>query len=158
ADALRLSGDNDPLSMHMLLLEMVATRAHEFDVIHFHTAPLHFSLARRLRTPHLTTLHGRLDLPHTAPLFTEFVDLPLVSVSNAQRAPLGPQNWVGTVYHGLPSHELTFHQKPGSYLAFLGRISPEKRVDRAIAIAKASGCPLKIAAKVDPADALYFKN
>ena len=144
--------------MHLLLVEQIAQRADEFDVIHFHIAPLHFSMARRLATPHVTTLHGRLDLPEVPALYGEFADLPLVSVSDAQREPLPDQNWVGTVYHGLPNRELQFNPNPGTYLAFLGRISPEKRVDRAIAIAKACGWPLKIAAKVDPADAVYFKE
>jgi len=154
--ALRLSGTTDELSMHLLMAEMVAQQADEFDVLHFHIAPLHFSLARRLACPHLTTLHGRLDLPHLAPLFAEFSDLPLVSISDAQRGPLPSQNWLATVYHGLGDDELPFRAVPSSYLAFLGRISPEKRVDRAIAIAKACGMPLKIAAKVDPVDEPYF--
>jgi glycosyltransferase involved in cell wall biosynthesis len=156
--ALRLVGCADPLSLHLLLVEQIAQRASEFDVVHFHIAPLHFSMARRLTTAHLSTLHGRLDLPEVPPLYGAFADLPLVSVSDAQRAPLPHQNWVGTVYHGLPNRELQFNPRPGSYLAFLGRISPEKRVDRAIAIAEACGCPLKIAAKVDPADEKYFKT
>jgi len=156
--ALRLSHCPDPLAIHLNMIEKVAQRADEFDVIHFHVAPLHFSVARRLRTPHVTTLHGRLDLPPIAPLYSEFDELPLVSVSNAQRAPLPNQNWVATVYHGLPARELTFRPEPGSYLAFLGRIAKEKRPDRAIAIARACGCRLKIAAKVDPADVEYFKQ
>jgi glycosyltransferase involved in cell wall biosynthesis len=154
--ALRLSGSADPLAIHLHMIERVAQRADEFDLLHFHVAPLHFSVARRLRTPHVTTLHGRLDLAPVAPLYSEFGELPLVSVSDAQRVPLPNQNWVGTVYHGLPARELTFRPEPGSYLAFLGRIAREKRPDRAIAIAKACGITLKIAAKVDPADVDYF--
>ena len=154
--ALRLAKCADPLAQHLLLVELITQRADEFDIIHFHIAPLHFSMARRLATPHVTTLHGRLDLPEIPALFGEFSDLPLVSVSDAQREPLPDQNWVGTVYHGLPNRELRFNPGPGKYLAFLGRISPEKRVDRAIAIAKACGLPLKIAAKVDPADEVYY--
>ena len=154
--ALRLSRSPDPLAVHLHMIEKVAQHADEFDILHFHVAPLHFSVARRLQTPHVTTLHGRLDLPPIAPLYSEFGELPLVSVSDAQRVPLPHQNWVATVYHGLPAHELTFRPQAGSYLAFLGRIAPEKRPDRAIAIAKACGCRLKIAAKVDPADVEYF--
>jgi glycosyltransferase involved in cell wall biosynthesis len=142
----------------MLMIEQVAQCAHEFDIVHYHVAPLHFPLARRMSTPHLTTLHGRLDLPAIVPLYEEFGELPLVSISDAQRAPLPRQNWIGTVHHGYAERDFRFHAKPGSYLAFLGRIAREKRVDRAIAIAKACGWPLKIAAKVDPSDVLYFKN
>jgi len=156
--ALRLSKSVDPLALHLLLVEEVARRADEFDIIHFHIAPLHFSIARRLSIPHVTTLHGRLDLPEVVTLYSAFTDLPLISVSDAQRRPIPDQNWVGTVYHGLPSRELQFSEGAGGYLAFLGRISPEKRVDRAIDIAKACGCPLKIAAKVDPADQRYFEQ
>ena len=157
--AQRLSGDcRDPIAEHMLMIERVAQRAEEFDVIHFHTAPLHFSVARRLPVPHVTTLHGRLDLPELGPLFQEFRDLPVVSISDAQRAPLPRAGWVATVYHGLPTDRLRFSERPGDYLAFLGRISPEKRVDRAIQIAVACGQRLRIAAKVDPADREYFER
>ena len=156
--ALRLAKSVDPLALHLLLVEQVAQCADEFDIIHFHVAPLHFSLSRRLATPHVTTLHGRLDLPEIVALYSEFSDLPLISVSDAQRGPLPTQNWIGTVYHGLPNRELQFSAGKGGYLAFLGRISPEKRVDRAIDIAKACGCPLKIAAKVDAADQRYFEQ
>jgi len=156
--AQRLAGAVDPLSAHMLMVERIAQRARDFDIIHYHVAPLHFPLARRMGTAHLTTMHGRLDLPDLVPLYEEFSELPLVSISDAQRAPLPRQNWVGTVHHGFPERDFRFHQEPGSYFAFLGRISREKRVDRAIAIAKACGWPLRIAAKVDPTDVLYFKN
>ena len=155
-EAQRLAQSCDPWAAHLLMIELVAKRASEFDIIHFHVAPLHFSLARRVPTPNVTTLHGRLDLNEIHTLYQEFSELPLVSVSNAQRAPLARLNWVDTVYHGLPDSALRFHPRQGHYLAFLGRISREKRPDRAIAIAKAAGMPLRIAAKVDPVDRKYF--
>ena len=156
--AQRLAGCVDPLSAHMLMIEQIAQRANEFDVIHYHVAPLHFPLARRMNTAHLTTMHGRLDLPDLVPLYEVFSERPLVSIPDAQRTPLTDQYLVGTVHHGFPERDFRFHPEPGSYLAFLGRISREKRVDRAIAIAKACGLPLRIAAKVDPTDVQYFKN
>jgi len=156
--ALRLSASPDPLAVHLHMIEQVAQRSAEFDIVHFHIAPLHFSVARRLEVPHVTTVHGRLDLPVVAPLYSEFSDIPLVSVSDVQRLPLPRLKWVSTIYHGLPGRDLSFHPEPGSYLAFLGRIAREKRPDRAIAIAKACGAPLKIAAKVDPADVGYFES
>jgi glycosyltransferase involved in cell wall biosynthesis len=125
--ALRLAKSVDPLALHLLLVEQIAQCADEFDVIHFHIAPLHFSIARRLSIPHVTTLHGRLDLPEVVTLYGEFSDLPLVSVSDAQRGPIPDQNWVGTVYHGLPNRELQFSAGAGGYLAFLGRISTSRR-------------------------------
>lgn len=157
--ALRFSGSgHDDLAPHILLLEEVASRAHTFDVLHFHLAHLHFPVARRLATPHLTTLHGRLDIGELPPLFREFLDMPVVSISDAQRAPLADAGWIGTIHHGLPTDLLRLHPEPGKYLAFLGRISPEKRVDRAVAIATACGLPLRIAAKVDRADRAYFER
>jgi glycosyltransferase involved in cell wall biosynthesis len=157
--ALRLSRDcRDPLAPHLLMLEDVAKRAGDFDVLHFHISQFHFSLARRLRVAHLTTAHGRLDIPELAPLYREFRDIPLVAISDAQRQPLPGAGWIGTVRHGLPPDLLPFRGAPGEYLAFVGRISPEKRVDRAIAIASACGRPLKIAAKIDPADRDYFEG
>ena len=156
--ALRLDGACDGLSPHILMLEEVLHRASDFDVIHFHIAQFHFPSARRLAVPHVTTLHGRLDIAQFAPLYREFNDIPVVSISDAQRDPIPEARWVATVHHGLPENLLAFHPEPGRYLAFIGRISPEKRVDRAIEIATACGVPLKIAAKVDPADRTYFEN
>jgi glycosyltransferase involved in cell wall biosynthesis len=127
-----------------------------FDIIHFHFDYLHFPLARRQRTPVVTTLHGRLDIPDLVSLFREFSEMPVVSISDAQREPLPWLNWQGTVYHGLPADLYTFHEEPGKYLAFLGRICPEKRLDTAIEIAKRTGMELKIAAKVDKVDQDYF--
>ena len=157
-EALRLAGCRDPLAQHVLLVEEVARRADEFDVIHFHIAQLHFPVVRRLAVAHLTTLHGRLDLPELGPLYREYADIPVVSISDAQRDPVPHANWVGTVYHGLPVDAFAFRRDPDRYLAFLGRISPEKRVDRAIAIATALGWPIRIAAKVDPVDTMYFES
>ena len=155
--ALRLDAAcRDTLSPHVLMVEEVAKRVHEFDLIHFHIAPFHLPLARRLPVAHVTTLHGRLDIPELQPLYREFQDMPVVSISDAQRHPLPDAGWIGTVHHGEPPDLFPFHPEPGRYLAFLGRISPEKRVDRAIAIATACGQPLRIAAKVDPADRDYF--
>lgn len=148
------------LPHQVLELEMVLRQveAGAFDIVHFHTDWIHFPLARRMGVPHLTTLHGRLDLPDLLPLFQEFRDLPMVSISHAQREPLPWLNWVGTVYHGLPEDLYHFHPGPGKYLAFLGRISPEKRVDRAIQIARRLGLEILIAAKVDAVDQDYFES
>lgn len=155
--ALRLDGRSHLYQVpHLLHLEQVFRRHRDFDVIHFHTDFLHYPLARRHRVPSITTLHGRLDLPDLVPLMQEFTDIPLVSISQAQRKPLAWAHWEGTVHHGLPVDMLPFSPGPGQYLAFLGRISPEKRCDRAIEIATRLGLPLKIAAKVDPADQAYY--
>ena len=157
--ALRLSGPcRDDLAPHVLMLEQVVRRAGEFDLIHFHIAQLHLPVVRRLPVAHVTTMHGRLDLKELPPLYREFNDIPVVSISDAQRAPLPEAQWAGTVYHGLPPALLDFHPDPGPYLAFVGRVSPEKRVDRAIAIATACGLPLRIAANVDAVDRTYFER
>ncbi|BAL07289.1 MULTISPECIES: glycosyltransferase family 4 protein [Bradyrhizobium] len=158
--ALRLDpGVRDPLPHHMVMLDKVAERASEFDVLHFHIDYLHFPLFRFERGRALTTLHGRQDLADHMPFYRRFSDMPLVSISNAQRTPLSGANFVATVHHGLPLDLLTPNFQPrGGYLAFLGRISPEKRPDRAIAIARQAGLPLKIAAKVDKADEAYFRD
>jgi glycosyltransferase involved in cell wall biosynthesis len=148
----------DKLSHHMLELELVFKDPTRFDIIHFHISYLHFPLLRRQPTPHLTTLHGRLDLPDLVPLYREFNEVPVVSISYAQRQPLPWLNWQGNVYHGLPEDQYRFCETPGQYLAFLGRISPEKRIDRAIEIAKRVGIEIKIAAKVDEVDRSYFED
>ena len=157
--ALRLDAQcRDTLAPHILMLEEAIKRAPDVDVIHFHISEFHYPVMRRLPVAHVTTLHGRLDLPELVPLYREFGDIPVVSISDAQREPVPEAGWVATVHHGLPVDLLPFHPEPGRYLAFLGRISPEKRVDRAIAIATACGLPLKIAAKVDAADRDYFEQ
>jgi glycosyltransferase involved in cell wall biosynthesis len=148
----------DYLAHHVLMLEQLRKRRDEFDVFHFHTDYLHFSLCRDWDLNHITTLHGRLDLPDLVPLYAEFADIPVVSISHEQRRPLPDANWVGNVYHGLPENSLRFHGGPGTYLAFIGRISPEKRPDRAIAIATAAKMNLRIAAKIDRADREYFEG
>lgn len=130
----------------------------EYDIIHSHLDFLSFPLSRRAHAPVVTTLHGRLDLPELQPIFDEYTEMPVVSISNAQRKPLPQANWAGTVYHGIPKTLYQAHNRPGSYLAFLGRISPEKCPDHAIEVAKRVGMPLRIAAKVDPADHAYFKQ
>jgi glycosyltransferase involved in cell wall biosynthesis len=157
--ALRLDKDCiDQLAHHVVLLEKVFRQANEFDVVHFHIDYLHFPITRRTPITHVTTMHGRLDIPDLAPVYEEFDDMPLVSISDAQREPLPTAKWIATVYHGLPQDLYQFRAQPGKYFAFLGRISPEKRVDRAIKIAKRIGIPLKIAAKVDLVDREYFKK
>ena len=158
--ALRLDPSiRDPLAPHMVLLEKVRRLAAEFDVLHFHLDYLPFSLFSGAGVPTVTTLHGRLDLPELQPVFDTFTEANVISISESQRAPLPQARWQGTVYHGLPSQLLTPqpHCEP-EYLAFLGRICPEKRADTAIKIAAMSGLPLKIAAKVDKVDQDYFKS
>ena len=146
----------DQIAHHFVLLEEVFRRADDFDVVHFHIDYFHFPLSRRHRLRQLTTLHGRLDLPDLVPLYREFSAMPVVSISDAQRAPLPWLRWLATVHHGLPIDLHRFRPEPAGYLAFLGRVSPEKGLDHAIEIAGRAGVPLKIAAKVDPADREYF--
>ncbi len=147
----------DQLAHHILMLELVFQKLSEFDILHFHIDYIHFPLVRRNKhVSTITTLHGRLDIPDLLPLYKEFKEIPLISISNSQRTPLSFANWQGTVYHGIPQDLYTFREKKGEYLAFLGRISPEKRVDTAIEIASTVGIPLKIAAKVDKVDKEYF--
>jgi glycosyltransferase involved in cell wall biosynthesis len=157
--ALRLDGSiRDPNALHMAMLEHVRRQAADFDFLHFHLDYYPFSLFSRQSTPFLTTLHGRLDLPEHQPVFDTFSDAPVVSISNAQRRPLPQARWVKTIHHGLPEKLLTPMPVKPSYLAFLGRIAPEKRVDRAIRIAEHCGIPLKIAAKIDRADRDYYED
>jgi glycosyltransferase involved in cell wall biosynthesis len=148
----------DTLALHIVMLEEVFKQAGEFDIIHFHIDYLHYPLSRRSHMNHVTTLHGRLDLPNLSLLYREFTDIPVISISDSQRRPLPFAHWAGTVYHGLPPNGFNFRETPEDYLLFLGRISPEKRVDRAIEIAKRAGRKLKIAAKIDRADRYYFNK
>jgi glycosyltransferase involved in cell wall biosynthesis len=155
--SLRIDNDCfDRVAWHVLMVEKVVQQADAFDVVHFHVDYLHYPLARRTLLPHVTTLHGRLDMREHVALFREFREMPVVSISEAQRLPVPQLNWQATVYHGLPRHQYHFRADHGRYLAFLGRISPEKRVDRAIEIARRVHLPLKIAAKVDRVDRAYF--
>lgn len=157
--ALRLDpAVRDWIPHHVILLEQVLRRSAEFDVLHFHTDILQMPFTRRLASASLTTLHGRLDLPDLEPFYGEFPDAAVVSISEAQRLPLPSAKWVGNVYHGLPLDLYRAGSGAGGYLAFLGRISPEKRPDDAIEVAKRTGIPLKIAAKVDAADLAYFER
>jgi glycosyltransferase involved in cell wall biosynthesis len=156
--ALRLNpAVKDPMPYHLVMLDEVRRRADDFDVIHFHVDLLQFPLIRDFADRTLTTLHGRLDLPDLKPFYAAFPEVPLVSISDSQRLPMPAVSWAGTVPHGLPRDLLPFSPRPkGDYLAFLGRISPEKRPDRAIEIAARAGMPLRIAAKVDKVDRAYW--
>ncbi|WP_233863732.1 glycosyltransferase family 4 protein [Paraburkholderia adhaesiva] len=158
--ALRLDPTiRDVMAPHMLLLEEVRRRADEFDVLHFHIDYYPFSLFQRQEVPFVTTMHGRLDLPELQPIFNAFSDVPVVSISDNQRLPLQQANWLKTVYHGLPENVLKPipNVKP-EYLAFLGRVSPEKGLDKAIRIAGQAGMKLKVAAKIDKADRAYYEE
>lgn len=157
--ALRLNRQcEDPYIYHTLLVEQVFQRCKSFDVIHFHLDYLHFPLSRRAEINHLTTLHGRLDTPDLVRLYREYAEMPLASISHAQRKPLPWANWVANVYHGVPRDAFALQPVPGKYLVIVGRVSPEKRIDRAIEIALQAGMPLKIAAKVDKPDREYFRQ
>lgn len=158
--ALRLDANvRDPIPYYMLMLDQVRELADEFDVLHFHIDQFHFPVFQPIANKTVTTLHGRQDLPDLKPLYLGFSDMPLVSISNAQRKPIFNANFVATVYHGIPLHLLRpTWRASGGYVAFLGRISPEKRPDRAIRIAQALGLPIKIAAKVDKVDEAYFRE
>jgi glycosyltransferase involved in cell wall biosynthesis len=157
--ALRLDeGMRDYLAPHIILLETLARRAQEFDVIHLHIDYLGYPVLKRIGVPFLTTLHGRLDLPELARIYETFCDVPLVSISDSQREPLPNANYIGTIHHGLPQDLLIPGDGSGGYLAFIGRISPEKAPDAAIRIAAAAGMKLKIAAKIDKVDRAYFEE
>jgi glycosyltransferase involved in cell wall biosynthesis len=158
--ALRLDGNvRDPIPYYMLMLDRVRKLAEEFDILHFHIDQFHFPLFRRMAHRTVTTLHGRQDAPDLKPLYLGFSEMPLVSISDDQRRPIANANFVATVHHGIPANLHTPIYNPrGGYVAFLGRISPEKRPDRAIAIARTLGIPLKIAAKVDKVDETYFRE
>ena len=158
--ALRLDPEvTDALPHHLLMIERARSRAQEFDVLHFHVEHVHLPLFRPFAHKCVTTLHGRLDLPDLVPLYREFREMPLVSVSNSQRGPLAGANWAGTVHHGLPDAVCPYNPAPrGNYLAFLGRISPEKGVEHAIDIARRAGQRLCIAAKIDQVDEAYWHS
>jgi glycosyltransferase involved in cell wall biosynthesis len=159
AEALRLDPNvRDRMAPHMKMMETIRDRVDEFDVIHFHNDYLPFSLFSRQPTPFVTTIHGRLDLPEFVDVYGAFPKVPLVSISDSQRVPVPNLNWVRTVHHGLPTHILTPRNVRQDYLAVLGRVSPEKGVDKAIRIAGKAGLRVKIAAKVDAADEEYFQT
>ena len=160
AMALRLDSNvRDPIPYYMLMLDRVRELAEEFDILHFHIDQFHFPLFRQMADRTVTTLHGRQDLPDLKPLYLGFSEMPLVSISNDQRRPVAKANFVATIHHGIPAnlHKPVYNPR-GGYVAFLGRISPEKRPDRAIRIARTLGIPLKIAAKVDKVDEAYFRE
>ncbi|MDB5861328.1 MAG: glycosyl transferase [Ramlibacter sp.] len=146
----------DPVIWHTLMVDRVREMSGSFDVLHFHIDTVHLPVAVHSRTPSLTTLHGRLDIPDLKPLFKRFHQHPLVSISDNQRTPIPGANWLATVHHGLPLDLYDYHPQPQDYFAFVGRMSPEKRCDRAIEIAIACNTPLRIAAKVDDADREYY--
>ena len=158
--ALRLDSNvHDPIPYYMLQLDRVRRLADKFDILHFHIDQFHFPLFREIAHRTITTLHGRQDLPDLKALYVGFSDMPLVSISDAQRQPIANANFVATIHHGLPRNLHTpTYQPRGGYVAFIGRISPEKGPDRAIRIARMLGIPLKIAAKVDKADEVYFRE
>lgn len=143
---------------HLAMVDRVGRRLDEFDIVHFQIDLFHYPAVRTWSCPTVTTLHGRLDLPDLVPFYRNFSDVPLVSISDNQRLPLPPVNWVDTIYHGLPANLLPYNPRSGDYLVFLGRISPEKRPDRAIEIAVKSGLPLKMAAKIDLVDEHYWET
>lgn len=156
--ALRQAGDSeDPLARHLVMLEQVFREIDRYDLVHFHVDYLHFPFSRRAGEAQLTTLHGRLDIPDLPALFAEYAEMPLVSISNSQRAPMPAANWLATVYHGLSLGRYRLHEQGRGYLAFLGRISPEKGLDQAMEIARRLARPLRVAAKLDQVDRAYFE-
>lgn len=157
-EALRLSKVREGFAPHVYMFEKVKALSENFDIIHFHTEFYHFALVRDWSVPVVTTLHGRLDHPEYKDLFAEFRELPFVSISLNQRKPLPSQNWVGNVYHGLPLESIPFSPKPNGYLAFLGRICPEKGIEDAIEIARRTGQKLKVAAKIDDVEKSYAES
>jgi len=162
AKALRLENltqvASNGMGLHFPMLSEVFDHADDFDIIHTHIDYWTFAFSRLITTPTITTLHGRLDLEELHPIFNSYEDIPLISISDSQRKPLPSMNWVSTIHHGVPRDNLQFNPKGGQYLAFLGRIAPEKRPDLAIQVARKAGIPLKIAAKVDVVDREYFNN
>jgi glycosyltransferase involved in cell wall biosynthesis len=157
--SLRLDGSvRDPNALHIAMLEQVRRQCHDFDLLHFHLDYYPFPLFSRQQTPFVTTLHGRLDLPEHQVVFATFPSIPVISISDAQREPVPAAGWIRTIHHGLPERLLMPQPVGQSYFAFLGRISPEKGVDRAVWIARRCGIPLKIAAKVDVVDRDYFEG
>ena len=156
--ALRLDGIHNSTTYNLIMLDQVARRMNEFDVLHFHIDFFHYPIFRSLAHKTLTTLHGRQDLPEMPAIYRAFPHMPLVSISNHQRIPVPPVNWMGTVYHGLPESLFHLGTGEGGYLAFLGRICADKGILEAIEIARLAGMKLKVAAKVDPADQKYFEQ
>lgn len=156
--ALRLAGIRDHTASILVMLDEIRRREHEFDILHFHIDLLQYPIFSHLFHKSITTLHGRLDLADFHPIYRAFPAMPLISISKQQRAPMPAVNWISTIHHGMPRDQYKFHAKHGNYLAFVGRIAPEKRPDRAIEIARRSGIPLKIAAKVDDVDRAYFSS
>lgn len=148
----------DPVSFHLIMMEEALKRQDDFDIIHSHVDCIGFVIGRRAQVPVISTLHGRLDQFEHRHIFREYSEAPIISISDSQRRPLPKANWLATVYHGLPPELYEFNEKGGDYLAYVGRVSPEKKLDSAIEIAKRSGIPLKIAAKVDKADEKYFNE
>ena len=156
--ALRAAGTRDSLPAHLAMIDEVCSRREEFDVVHYHVDYLHFPITSRAPHVHVTTLHGRLDEPDVVPIYSRFREMPVISISDAQRAPLADLAWQATVHHGLPEDLYRLDPRGGGYLAFLGRISPEKRLDRAIEIARRAGRRLLVAAKIAVSDRAYYEE